>query len=307
MYPDFWDWTYILLIPGLLLGLWAQSKVNHAYRKYSRVGSRMGRPASEVVADLLRRNGNGGVRVAAISGELTDNYNPKTETLSLSQGVYNSSSIAALGIAAHEAGHAMQKRDDYAPMRLRTAVVPVVNIGSTAYMPLFVAGLIFSWQPLIYLGILCFSLSVIFSLITLPVEFDAEPPRCSDAGRGWLHRRRRGACGQVRSDRCGSDLCSRCHHEHSLPPPPHHHSEGQRLRKCEYCEGGGFSEEKSPPSRSLPKRQRVVGNAGGEAASLREAPLPPDPSLPKSGWRLAWGLLHRWFRLSVGCGFLRLG
>ena len=167
MYPYFWDWTYILLIPGLLLGLWAQSKVNHAYRKYSRVGSRMGRP------DLLRRIGNGGVRVAAISGELTDNYNPKTETLSLSQGVYNSSSIAALGIAAHEAGHAMQKRDDYAPMRLRTAVVPVVNIGSTAYMPLFVAGLIFSWQPLIYLGILCFSLSVIFSLITLPVEFDA--------------------------------------------------------------------------------------------------------------------------------------
>lgn len=173
MYPYYWDWTYILLIPGLLLGLWAQYKVNHAYRKYSRVGSRMGRTASEVVADLLRRNGNGGVRVAAIPGELTDNYNPKTETLSLSQGVYNSSSIAALGIAAHEAGHAMQKRDDYAPMRLRTAVVPVVNIGSTAYMPLFVAGLIFSWQPLIYLGILCFSLSVIFSLITLPVEFDA--------------------------------------------------------------------------------------------------------------------------------------
>lgn len=168
-----WDWTYILLLPGLLLGIWAQSRVNHAYRKYSRVPSRLGQPASEVVADLLRRNGNGGVRVEAVRGELTDHYNPSTETLALSQGVYGSSSIAALGIAAHEAGHAMQKRDEYAPMRLRTAVVPLVNLGSTAYFPLFLLGILFSWKPLVFLGILCFSLSVVFSLVTLPVEFNA--------------------------------------------------------------------------------------------------------------------------------------
>lgn len=169
----FWDWTYLLLIPGLILGIWAQAKVNGAYSKYSRVPSQLGRPASQVVADLLRRNGNDAVQVTSISGNLTDHYNPATETLALSQGVYGSTSIAALGIAAHEAGHAMQKKEGYGPMRLRTAVVPLVNLGSNAYFPLFLLGIIFSWQPLIYLGILCFALSVVFSLITLPVEFNA--------------------------------------------------------------------------------------------------------------------------------------
>lgn len=169
----FYDWTYLLIIPGLLLGLWAQHKVNSAYRKYSQVATRLNRPASEVVADLLRRNGNTAVQVGHVSGELTDHYNPANETLNLSDGVYNSVSVAALGIAAHEAGHAMQKQEGYAPMKLRTAVVPVVNIGSTASTPLFILGLIFSWQPLVYLGIALFSLSVIFALITLPVEFDA--------------------------------------------------------------------------------------------------------------------------------------
>ncbi len=169
----FWDWTYLLLIPGLILGVWAQAKVNSAYSRYSRVPSQLGRPASQVVADLLRRNGNDAVQVTSVSGNLTDHYNPASETLALSQGVYGSTSIAALGIAAHEAGHAMQKKDGYAPMRLRTAVVPLVNLGSNAYFPLFLLGIIFSWQPLVYLGILCFALSVVFSLITLPVEFNA--------------------------------------------------------------------------------------------------------------------------------------
>lgn len=169
----FWDWTYLLLIPGLILGVWAQAKVNGAYGKYSRVPSQLGQPASQVVADLLRRNGNDAVQVEPISGNLTDHYNPATETLSLSQGVYGSTSIAALGIAAHEAGHAMQKMEGYGPMRLRTAVVPLVNLGSNAYFPLFLLGIIFSWRPLVFLGILCFALSVVFSLITLPVEFNA--------------------------------------------------------------------------------------------------------------------------------------
>lgn len=169
----YYDWTYLLIIPGLVLGLWAQHRVNSAYRQYSRVGTRLGVPASQVVQELLRRNGNHAVRVGRVSGELTDHYDPAKEVLNLSQGVYDSTSVAALGIAAHEAGHAMQKLEGYAPLKLRTAAVPVVNLGSSASTPLFMLGLIFSWQPLVYIGIALFSLSVIFALITLPVEFDA--------------------------------------------------------------------------------------------------------------------------------------
>ena len=169
----YFDWTYFLIIPGLLLGMWAQHKVSSAYNEYSRVGTRLGRPASEVVAELLRRNGDHAVSVGRVSGQLTDHYDPGREVLNLSEGVYGSGSVAALGIAAHEAGHAMQKLEGYAPLKLRTAAVPVVNIGSRASTPLFLLGLVFSWQPLVYIGIALFSLSVLFSLITLPVEFDA--------------------------------------------------------------------------------------------------------------------------------------
>lgn len=169
----YYDWTYLLIIPGLLLGLWAQHRVNSAYQEYSRIGTRLGMPASQAVQELLRRNGNNVVRVGRISGKLTDHYDPGKEVLNLSQGVYDSTSVAALGIAAHEAGHAMQKMEGYAPLKLRTAAVPVVNLGSSASTPLFMLGLIFSWQPLVYVGIGLFSLSVLFALITLPVEFDA--------------------------------------------------------------------------------------------------------------------------------------
>lgn len=169
----YFDWTYLLVLPGLFLGLWAQAKIKSAYQKYMRVGTRLGAPASEVVADMLRRNGNYAVKVSQTSGELTDHYDPRSETLRLSSGVYRSGSVAALGIAAHEAGHAMQKMEDYAPLKLRTAIVPVVNIGSNLAMPLFFLGLLFSWEPLLTLGIVAFGLSVAFSLVTLPVEFDA--------------------------------------------------------------------------------------------------------------------------------------
>lgn len=169
----YWDWTYFLILPGLLLGLWAQAQVKGAYATYSRKPTRMGRPACEVVDELLRRNGNNRVRIARTSGQLTDHYNPADETLNLSEGVYGSSSVAALGIAAHEAGHAMQKLEGYAPLRLRSAVVPVVNIGSSLSTPLFILGLIFSWKPLVTVGIVLFSLSVLFALVTLPVEFNA--------------------------------------------------------------------------------------------------------------------------------------
>lgn len=169
----FYDWTYLLIIPGLILGIWAQSKVKSTYAEYSRIPTRLGRSASTVVDDLLRRNGNNKVRIGRVSGELTDHYNPADETLNLSEGVYASSSVAALGIAAHEAGHAMQKHDGYAPLRLRTAIVPAVNICSGLSTPLFFLGLIMSWEPLLTLGIILFAASTVFALVTLPVEFNA--------------------------------------------------------------------------------------------------------------------------------------
>ncbi len=167
------DWTMILLLPGLLLGLWAQFRVKSAYAKYGKIGTVRRLTAEEVSRDMLRRDGNTGVAIEPIAGQLTDNYDPNANTLHLSQGVYGNSSIAAIGIAAHECGHAMQKRHEYGPLKLRSAFVPVVNIGSNLYFPIFILGLIFSWQPLITVGIACFSLTLLFSLITLPVEFNA--------------------------------------------------------------------------------------------------------------------------------------
>lgn len=169
----YWDWTMILLVPGLLLGLWAQVKVKSAYAKYRDIGTASVLTAEQVSRELLRRGGNATVSIQPVAGELTDNYDPHANVLHLSQGVYGSASIAAIGIAAHECGHAMQDHAGYAPLRLRSAIVPVVNVGSTLYFPIFLAGFLFSWQPLIYVGIACFALTLVFSLITLPVEFNA--------------------------------------------------------------------------------------------------------------------------------------
>lgn len=169
----YFDWTYLLIIPGLILGIWAQSRVKSAYAEYSRIPTRLGRPAASVVDDLLRRNGNNKVRIGRVSGELTDHYNPGNETLNLSDGVYGSASIAALGIAAHEAGHAMQKHDGYAPLKLRTAIVPAVNICSGLSTPLFFLGILMSADFLLNLGIILFAASTVFALVTLPVEFNA--------------------------------------------------------------------------------------------------------------------------------------
>lgn len=169
----YFDWTYLLIIPGLILGLWAQHKVNSAYQEYSRVPTRLGRPASAVVADLLRRNGNYEVAVGRVAGSLTDHYNPGNQTLNLSDGVYGSDSVAAIGIAAHEAGHAMQKHEGYASLMLRTAIVPAVNLCSMLSTPLFFLGILFTWEALTTIGILLFAASTVFALVTLPVEFNA--------------------------------------------------------------------------------------------------------------------------------------
>lgn len=169
----YFDWTMILVVPGLLLGLWAQYRVKAAYRKYAQVSTRRGETGAQVARDLLARSGNGNVAVTSISGDLTDHFDPRGNTLSLSTGVYGSASIAAIGIAAHECGHAMQHGGGYGLLKLRSAIVPVVNVGSNLYFPIFLAGMIFSWQPLMTVGILCFAGTLLFSLITLPVEFNA--------------------------------------------------------------------------------------------------------------------------------------
>ncbi len=169
----FFDYTILFMIPGLLLGLWAQAKVKSAYSKYSKYTTRSSVTAEQAVAQLLRQNGAGDVLIQSTHGTLTDHYDPTSNTLRLSQGVYGSSSIAALGIAAHEAGHALQKAQSYPFLSLRSMIVPVVNIGSNLSWPIFVAGLLFSFEPLMYAGIIAFALVVLFTLITLPVELDA--------------------------------------------------------------------------------------------------------------------------------------
>lgn len=169
----YFDWTMLLALPGLLLGLWAQYRVKSSFEKYSRVHSRLGVQAEDVSRRLLDASGNTGVTITGTSGSLTDHYDPASNTLRLSQSVLGNTSIAAIGVAAHECGHAMQQHDGYLPLKLRTAIVPVVNIGSSLYFPIFMAGILFSWEPLVHVGILCFALSLVFSLVTLPVEFDA--------------------------------------------------------------------------------------------------------------------------------------
>ena len=183
----FWDYTMLILIPGLLLELWAQARVQSAYAKYSRVRTQRGLPAEEVVGQLLRQESADHVVISRTSGQLTDYFDPRTDTLRLSDGVYGSASVAALGIAAHEAGHALQKQQGYPFLSLRSLMVPAVNIGSTLAWPIFVLGLIFSWDPLVNAGIVLFGLVVLFSLVTLPVEFDASRRAMAMlAGSGYL-------------------------------------------------------------------------------------------------------------------------
>ena len=172
-FPFFYDWTYLLLIPALLLSLWAQLRVSSTFNRFSKVRASSGMTATQMAEQLLHAEGVYDVSVERTRGNLTDHYDPKNMVLRLSDSTANSTSVAALGVAAHEAGHVLQHRDGYAPLMLRTAAVPVVNIGSNLSWPLFLVGLIFSWEPLLYAGIALFALAVLFALITLPVEFNA--------------------------------------------------------------------------------------------------------------------------------------
>lgn len=172
-FPFFYDWTYLLLIPALLLSLWAQFRVSSTFNRFSKVRASSGMTATQMAEQLLHAEGVYDVSVERTRGNLTDHYDPKNMVLRLSDSTANSTSVAALGVAAHEAGHVLQHRDGYAPLMLRTAAVPVVNIGSNLSWPLFLVGIIVSWEPLVYAGIALFALAVLFAIITLPVEFNA--------------------------------------------------------------------------------------------------------------------------------------
>ena len=169
----YYDWRMILVIPGLLLGLYAQFKVKSTFDRYSRVRTKSGLTAEAAARMLLSRGGSTNVTISRVNGSLTDHYDPSSKTLRLSDSVYGSDSVAAVGVAAHECGHALQEHDGYGLLKLRTALVPVVNIGSSLSLPIFMAGLLFSWEPLQMVGILCFGLTLLFSLVTLPVEINA--------------------------------------------------------------------------------------------------------------------------------------
>ena len=173
------DWTYVyLVLPCLLLSLWASAHVNSTFKKYSAQYSRRGITGADAAARVLAANGVRGVRIEHISGDLNDHYDPRTNVIRLSDNVYGSTSTAAIGVACHEAGHAVQYAQGYAPIKLRAAVIPLTNFGSKLAMPLILIGLLFSSLGrlsnfFIYLGIACFGLSLVFQLVTLPVEFNA--------------------------------------------------------------------------------------------------------------------------------------
>ena len=166
--------TYILCIIGMILCIAASSHVKSTFKKFSRIRSYCGMTGAEAASKILSQNGFYDVSVNHIKGDLTDHYDPRTQSVNLSDSVYGSTSIAAIAVAAHECGHVAQNHTDYVPLKLRTALVPAANIGSQIGLPLVIIGLIFSSGSfLITLGIWIFSLSVIFQIVTLPVEFNA--------------------------------------------------------------------------------------------------------------------------------------
>lgn len=176
MFYYYYDWTYLLVLIGVVICMAASGRVNSVFSRYSRVRSHSGMTGKEAAERILRRNGIYDVQVIHIPGNLTDHYNPGKKTLGLSDTVYNSSSVAAIGVAAHECGHAVQHAAGYAPLSIRGALVPVANFGSALSWPLILIGLLVNSQMsglLINLGILLFSAAVLFQIVTLPVEFNA--------------------------------------------------------------------------------------------------------------------------------------
>lgn len=173
------DMTYLyLVLPCILLSLIASAKVNSTFNKYSQTLSLRRITGADAARRVLSANGVSNVRIERVGGHLSDHYDPRTNVIRLSDGVYDSASVAAIGVACHEAGHAVQYAHHYAPIKLRAAIIPITNIGSKLAMPLILLGLLLSFgesvsYTFVYLGITCFGLSLVFQLVTLPVEFNA--------------------------------------------------------------------------------------------------------------------------------------
>ncbi len=167
------DPTYIILIPALILAFYAQWKVNSTYNKFSDVRNSRGLTGAEVARRILDANGLYDIKIAHINGNLTDNFNPSTKVISLSDSTYNSDSVAAVGVAAHECGHAIQYATGYFPLFIRSAIVPITGIGSSLGVIILMVGLLFSSYTLALIGVILFSATAVFQAVTLPVEFNA--------------------------------------------------------------------------------------------------------------------------------------
>lgn len=174
-YYNLFDPTMILVLIGVVLSMIASSKVQSTYAKYSRVRSMTGMTGAETAKRLLNSQGIYDVQVRRVAGNLTDHYDPRSKTVNLSESVYDSASVAAIGVAAHECGHAIQDNTEYVPLKVRGAIVPVVNIGTQLSWPMIILGIFIggAGSPLVQIGILLFTLCVLFQLVTLPVEFNA--------------------------------------------------------------------------------------------------------------------------------------
>ena len=169
------DWTYLMVLAGAILSMIASAKVNSTFQRYEKVRSMSGMTGAQVARKILDRNGLTNIPVEHVSGNLSDHYDPSAKVLRLSDSTYNSVSVAAIGVAAHECGHAIQHKEGYGPLKLRTAIVPAANIGSRLGVPIILLGLFFGGGGsfLVNLGIWVFSLAVLFQIVTLPVEFNA--------------------------------------------------------------------------------------------------------------------------------------
>ena len=177
-FPLWFDWTWLILIPAFIITIWAQARVSNAYKKYSQIPAKSGVTGREFAQSMLRQNGVDGVAVRPVAGDMTDHFDPRNNTVNLSEGVYAKHSIAAVSIAAHECGHVLQKDKKYGPMRIRNAIVPVVNFATKLAFPLILIGILFSarvpgLEVLVDIGAWVYFAVVIFQLVTLPVEFNA--------------------------------------------------------------------------------------------------------------------------------------
>ena len=198
-YGYYFDQTYFLVLIGAVLCIWAQARVSSTYNRYSRVLSRTGMTGAQAAQRILQLSGIYDVRIEHVGGKLTDHYDPVNKVLRLSDTVYGSTSVAAIGVAAHECGHAVQHDKGYAPLQFRSALVPVANIGSKAGIPLILLGALLGMnQTLIHIGIWVFALAVLFQLVTLPVEFNASGRALAMLGDyGMLERDEAAGCRKV--------------------------------------------------------------------------------------------------------------